>query len=234
VVQPGWVDFDGLARVFPQGSLVDIGGSEYGSAVSTPLPPPDPPAPTNQPPQVSAPAANPNPVTGQTTQLSVTATDPDNDSLSYQWALSGSAPAAVSYSNQAGATTGITFSKAGSYTFQVTVNDGHGHSVTSGLITVTVQAVASRLTINPSQATVLFGKSQALGTSVTDQFGYGMGAAPSSTTWSLSPAGTDSKLKSTKGSSNTFVAGRTARTYTVTAQFGSIQATANLTVAKTK
>src|SRR5438874_12971256 len=86
---------------------------------------------TNQPPQLGAPSATPNPVTGQTTQLTVGATDPDGDTVSYQWMLSGSVPAAVDYSNLAGATTGITFHKAASYTFQVTVNDAPGLAVRS-------------------------------------------------------------------------------------------------------
>jgi hypothetical protein len=49
VVQAGWVDFDGLPRTIPQGSLVDIGGSEYGSTAPAALPAS---APANQMPQV--------------------------------------------------------------------------------------------------------------------------------------------------------------------------------------
>jgi len=130
VVQ-AWTDADGNARVFPSGGLVDMGAYEYGSSSA-------PTAPSNLPPVVNTPTASPSTVTGQTTQLSVVATDPDNDALTYRWMLSGSAPAAVSFSNAAAATTTVTFSSAGSYTFQVVVDDGHGHSVTSAPVTVVV------------------------------------------------------------------------------------------------
>ncbi|HEY3127805.1 MAG TPA: PKD domain-containing protein [Candidatus Limnocylindria bacterium] len=91
-------------------------------------------------PTVATPAvANPNPVTGTTTSLSVLGADDAGEaSLTYTWSASG--PAAVSFSangTNAAKNTTASFSGAGSYTFTVTITDGASLTTTSG-VAVTV------------------------------------------------------------------------------------------------
>src|SRR5437867_9241805 len=51
------------------------------------------------------------------------ATDPDNDSLTVQWTLTNG-PAPVSFSAASALATTVTFTTAGTYTFQLAVSDG--------------------------------------------------------------------------------------------------------------
>ena len=92
----------------------------------------------------TAAAATPSPVTGTTTALSVLGADDGGESnLTYTWATTGTPPAAVNFSvngtNGAKNST-ATFSKAGSYTFQVTITDAGG-SFTTSTVGVTVNLV---------------------------------------------------------------------------------------------
>ncbi|MBI3411902.1 MAG: IPT/TIG domain-containing protein [Planctomycetes bacterium] len=83
----------------------------------------------------------PNPVTGTTTTLSVLGADDGGEAnLHYTWSSTG--PAAVSFSangTNAAKNTTATFTKAGVYTFTVTISDAQGASVTSS-VNVTVSA----------------------------------------------------------------------------------------------
>ena len=89
----------------------------------------------NQPPTVAtAASASPSPVTGTTCNLSVLGADVSGESnLTYTWATTGTPPAAVNFSangSNAAKNTTATFSKAGNYSFQVTIADagrGNGH-----------------------------------------------------------------------------------------------------------
>src|SRR6266850_1849817 len=69
------------------------------------------------------------------------ATDPDNDSLTVQWTLTNG-PAAVSFSAAWALTTTVTFTTAGTYTFQLAVSDGTFN--VTGSTTVTVNAASSQ------------------------------------------------------------------------------------------
>src|SRR6185295_16987821 len=75
----------------------------------------------------TAAAANPSPVTGMTTALSVLGADDAGEAaLTYSWATTGTPPAAVNFSTNgtnAAKTVVAGFDKAGSYTFQVTIRD---------------------------------------------------------------------------------------------------------------
>jgi hypothetical protein len=142
-------------------------------------------------PVIAVPAsAAPSPVTSTQTTLSVVATDdagPAN--LSYTWATLGTPPAAVTFSrnnsNAADSTT-ATFTKAGIYTFRVTVTDSTTRSATSD-ITVSVEATPQTLTLNPSPTRLGLNDSVQFSTLVTDQFGQSAAALP---TWSLIGVGT--------------------------------------------
>ena len=102
--------------------------------------------PPNQAPTVAtAASANPNPVTStNTTTLSVLGADDNGESnLTYTWALTGTQPAAVSYSvngTNAAKTTVATFIKNGTYNFLVTITDSGGLSTTS-TVTVSVSSI---------------------------------------------------------------------------------------------
>jgi hypothetical protein len=79
---------------------------------------------TNSPPEVT-PLANKKMWAGNSTSFSVTATDPDSDSLRYTWSF-GDATAL-----QIGQTTTHIYAKAGTYTFTVYVDDLMGHNASS-------------------------------------------------------------------------------------------------------
>src|SRR4029077_12049276 len=75
---------------------------------------------SNTPPTVATPAsASPNPVTAQTTNLSVLGADDGGEAtLTYTWATTGTPPAPVTFSlngTNAAKNTVATFAKAGSY-----------------------------------------------------------------------------------------------------------------------
>lgn len=85
----------------------------------------------------SAASASPNPVilpAGVT--VSVAATDPDNDALTYAWSQVSGAGAAT-FTAPTAASGGVTFSAPGSYGLQVRVMDSHG-AVVNSLVTVMV------------------------------------------------------------------------------------------------
>jgi hypothetical protein len=85
----------------------------------------------------SAASASPNPVilpAGAT--VSVAATDPDSDALTYAWSQVSGAGAAT-FAAPTTASGGVTFSAPGSYGLQVRVMDSHG-AVVNSLVTVTV------------------------------------------------------------------------------------------------
>ncbi len=143
---------------------------------------------TNAAPAVAAPAAaSPNPVTGTTTSLSVLGADDGGESnLTYTWATTGTPPASVSFSvnstNSADNTT-ATFTKAGTYNFQVTIADAGGLTATSS-ISVQVNQVATALVVSPASATVNVNGSEPFSAAVDDQFGSPLAVQPS-VIWSL-------------------------------------------------
>ena len=101
-------------------------------------------APPNQPPTVASPAAaNPNPVSGTTSNLSVLGADDGGEAnLTYTWATTGTPPAPVGFSvngTNAAKNTTATFSAAGTYTLRATIKDQPGLTTTS-TVTVTVSS----------------------------------------------------------------------------------------------
>jgi hypothetical protein len=172
-------------------------------------------------------AATPNPVTGTTTSLSVTATDPSgNTGLTYTWATTGTPPAAVSFSangtNGAQNTT-ATFKAAGSYSFQVTVADPSGYIATSS-VTVTVNQTLTAVTVSPSSVTVSVGRQQQFTGSSYDQFGNLIATQPS-LTWTVKSGG-----GSIGSSSGLYTAPSSAGSAVVQATSGSVIGTANVTI----
>lgn len=73
------------------------------------------------------------------TTLSVSASDPNGDPLTYNWSkVSG--PGLVSFANAGSATTQASFSTQGTYSVRVTVSDGMASASSSTLITVNAPA----------------------------------------------------------------------------------------------
>jgi len=171
---------------------------------------------TNAPPSVATlPSATPATVTGTTTALSVMGADDGGEpALTYTWDLTGSPPAPVRFSangTNAARNTTATFSKAGPYTFRVTIRDTSNNQFTA-TVPVTVTSVLTTISLSP--ATVVLNTSagpgptnQVFTPASQDQFGIVMSPA---LTWTVSGGGTMS--------SGSFSAGATAGgPFTVTA-----------------
>jgi hypothetical protein len=146
---------------------------------------------TNAAPTVASPAAAfPSPVIGTSTLLSVMGADDGGESnLTYRWSTSGAVPAAVTFSannTNAAKNTIATFSKAGAYTFLVTITDAEGLSKTSS-VSVTVAQTVTHVVVSPTSPTVVENTQQQFTATATDQFGNPI-AAPAFT-WSVLSGG---------------------------------------------
>ncbi|MEI8196257.1 MAG: hypothetical protein WCI73_10140, partial [Phycisphaerae bacterium] len=123
----------------------------------------------------TAAAAAPATVTGTSTNLSVLgADDAGAANLTYMWATTGTPPAAVAFSangTNAAKNTTATFTKAGNYSFTVTITDLGGLATTSS-VNVTVSQTPTTITLNSSPTTLNNGQSTTLSiNAVNDQFG---------------------------------------------------------------
>ena len=172
-------------------------------------------------------AANPTPVTGLTTNLSVLATDDNGEpNLTYSWSLlsqpAAANPAFSDNATNAAKNTTVTFDSAGTYTFQVAVSDGT--NITTDTVTVIVDQTLTTLTLAPATAALDENQSQQFTPTLLDQFGHPMSPAPA-VTWSLDP-GSVGAVSST----GNFLAGGTTGTATLRATAGSLTATAAITV----
>ena len=180
----------------------------------------------NAAPTIATPAAaSPSPVTGSTTALSVLGADDNGEAnLTYTWATTGTPPATVTFTangTNAAKNSTATFTKAGSYTFQVTVKDQGNLTVTSA-VTVTVNATLTSIAVTPATATVTAGATQQFAASARDQFGTALTAQPSFT-WTVGGGGSVS-------TSGLFTATTAGGPFTVRAASGSASGTASVTV----
>lgn len=180
-------------------------------------------------PMITVPArATPSLVPGVSTVLSVGATDDGGEpALTYTWAMSGG-PAAVTFSDNgtnSGKSTTVTFTKAGTYQFVVSVVDGGGNMATS-VVDVVVEQTPTTVQVAPPAAMVLLGTTLAFTASVDDQFGDSLAVQPAFT-WSVSGGGVID-------AAGVFTAGMNAGgPFTVTASDGSVSGTAAVTVSAT-
>jgi hypothetical protein len=134
-----------------------------------------------RPPTVAIPAsANPNPVTGNSTVLSVLGADSGGESsLTYTWTETAG-PAAASFTangTNAAQNTTVTFSQAGTYTFQATITDTSGLSVASS-VNVTVDQTLSSIVVTPGPVTLNDGGTQQFAATGLDQFGQALSMQP--------------------------------------------------------
>src|SRR5262249_7308718 len=130
--------------------------------------------------------------------LSVLGADDGGEAnLTYTWATTGTPPAAVSFSGNgtnAAKNTTATFTKAGSYTFQVTIKDADGLTTTSS-VTVSVNQTLTSIAVSPATATVADGATQQFAASGSDQFGNVLSTQPAFS-WSLASSGVGSVTSS--------------------------------------
>ena len=171
-------------------------------------------------------AASPSPVIGTTTSLSVLGADAAGEStLTYTWAattIPAGAAAPLFSANGTNAAKDITatFSRAGSYAFQVTITDQGGLSTTSS-VTVTVNSVFSTIVVSPATTPVEHGKTEQLTATAKDQFNVALGKQPAFT-WKT----TVGKI----GAKGLFTAPVAAGSCVVTATSGTIHGTGDVTV----
>ena len=200
-------------------TVTATGGSLTGTASVTVVFPPSPPV------IVTPASAVPNPVTGTTAALSVLGEDDDGEAgLIYTWATAGTPPAPVSFSsngsNSAKNCT-ATFSEAGDYTMEVTVEDAGGLSVTS-MVTVGVEQTITAVTVSPSSVTLDIGTQRQFTANATDQFGDNLSSQPAFT-WGSVGSGSVS-------ASGLYTAGSSAGNATVSAEISGITGNASVTI----
>jgi hypothetical protein len=129
------------------------------------------------------------PLTNTTAVLSVLGSDvtAGESALTYTWVTTGTPPAPVTFSangTNAAKNTTATFTKVGTYNFQVTIaNPAAGLSTTSA-VSITIAQVASGVAITPSTVTVVAGATTQLVAAAVDQFSNAMPTQPTFT-WSV-------------------------------------------------
>lgn len=114
--------------------------------------------------------ANPNPVTGTTTNLSVLGADDGGEAnLTYTWSTSGTPPAPVTFSvngSNSAKNAVATFTASGPYTLVVTVTDQQGLSVTDS-VDVTVNPITTSTTVLSSLNPSTYGQSVTFTATIT-------------------------------------------------------------------
>jgi len=157
-----------------------MGKTSHGGAAVTVIP-------LSTPPQVVTPASvQPDPVTGTTATLAVTATDRGGEPhLTHTWTTTtvptgASNPTfSINGSNAAKVTT-VTFGQVGSYAFTVTITNQAGLSVTSE-VGVVVEQTFTTIDVTPGSVDLGAGQSQQFSAVAKDQFGQSMPAPPAFT-----------------------------------------------------
>ena len=181
---------------------------------------------TSDTPTVSTGAtANPNPIYGTNTTLSVLGADDGGESaLIYNWEkICG--PSIVNFSingNNVSKSCVATFQNSGSYTLRVSIKDAQKQIVTSD-INIIVNANQTSISISPSSVTLSINTSKQFTATAKDQFNIPMNPQPFFT-WSVSSAG---GIINSKG---LFTAGSVPMSCTVTASAISQRGTANIII----
>jgi VCBS repeat-containing protein len=184
----------------------------------------------NLPPTIATAASvGTNPVTTTSTTLSALGADDGGESnLRYTWAVTnappgGSASFSANDSNAAKNTT-VTFYKHGDYAFQVIITDARGLHIASNNVVVTVEQVATSLSISPTTTDVGFNGTCQFTATLKDQFNTAIDNP--SFTWNATPAN-----RGSISSSGLFTASTHTGTVTVTCSaMGTTVAPATATV----
>ena len=221
--QSVWVVFNASAML----ALAACGGGGGGG---------DPPAPpvTNPPPTNTAPTVDAGP--DQTIQsptdsaeLSGSATDAENNTLTYAW--TSDPPTGVTFSAPSAAATSVTFPGEGTYTLTLTVSDGTVSSTDT--LVVTVEAAGGGGNTAP---TVNAGDDQTIQLPNTAQLSGSAEDAEDDTltyAWSGEPAGVSFADANAAATTATFAAAGTY-TLTLTANDGELDGSDTLTITVTE
>jgi len=193
-------------------------------------------AKTNAPPAITTAAApNPSTITSANTQLSVAASDDGGaGNLTYTWVTTGSPPAAVTYSaangTNAGSTVTANFTKAGTYSFKVTVADSGGLSTASTTSTpATVNATLTSIVVTPASAALNLKATRQFTASARNQFGLAISPQPA-ITWSTAGGGTISAAGLFTAESAIPGNAQSDGPFNVTAASGAVTGTAPVTI----
>jgi plastocyanin len=181
----------------------------------------------------TAAAASPTTVTGTTASLSALGADSDGGGesyLTYTWTAvrDSSTPASVTFSangTNAAKSTTVTFTKAGTYKFKVTIKDTGGLSVTSS-VSITVNQTFTSIVLRPATLRISPLGVKQFSAAALDQFGLPMSTQPSFT-WSIASGG-GSIVSS--GATATYTAPLTGASATVRATSGSIYGSTTVTI----
>jgi hypothetical protein len=137
---------------------------------------------------VNAAGANPNPVGGTSSNLSVLANEDGSGSgITYTWSATskpgGANPIFSINGANAAQNTTVTFDAAGNYTFQVVAADS-GSGATTSSVNVAVNQTLTSIVVSPATANLTSGQTQAFTASARDQFGNPLSVQPTFS-WSL-------------------------------------------------
>ena len=139
-----------------------------------------------QAPTVASPAAAPSSIGGTTAALSALGGYNGGESdLTYTWSTTGTPPAPVTFSvngSNAAKNTVATFSKAGTYTFQVTITDPAQLSTTSR-VSVTVTQTSKSIALSLVSNNLATTGTEQFSASIRDQFGNPLASQPSGFVW---------------------------------------------------
>ncbi|MGO8673514.1 MAG: Ig-like domain repeat protein [Capsulimonadaceae bacterium] len=165
--------------------------------------------------------ATPNPVTGTTTTLSVTAPAAYGNNPTFSWSQTDGPPGATIAAPTA-STTNVTFASAGQYTFSVTINGSGAQTVTvSGSVTVVQTPTTLVVTPGPTY-TMALNATKLFNAGVFDQFGEVVASVPP-ITWSVTGVGSIT-------TGGDYSSGPTAGMATVEASTGTISGSTLVTV----
>src|SRR5262245_53302787 len=202
---PTVLDARRLARALALLALACGTGTITGPGGST-----GPPNPENHPPEITvAPAPTATPIAeGGSTLLSVTADDPDGDTLSYAWTQTSPASRRGSFSSRTVRNpvwTSPAVAQDTVFTFQVSVNDGQGGSTSpSCQVTVTHLTVnrppnvSASITVSPSMPVA--GEPVSFSITASDPDGD-----PLTIAWTQTMPGTQGTFGSASSASTTWI-----------------------------
>ena len=180
-----------------------------------------------QPVLVTPASAGSNPVTTTSTSLSVQASDPNSQSLTYTWSAvsvpsGAAAPTFSPNGTTAASATTATFSARGAYTLDVVFTDSSGYSRDSS-ISVSVVSTAISLGVSPSAITISADSQEQFSAVFLDQFGNNLGAVSLPVTWSAAGG--------TITSTGLYTTPASGTSDTVTVTSGSLHGSTTVTIA---
>ncbi len=167
-------------------------------------------------------------VTGTSTTLSVLGADDGGENgLTYTWSATnvpaGAAPVFTVNGTNGAKNTTVTFNKAGSYTFLVTISDG-AFAVSSS-VSLTVNQTLASIVVTPGSVGMNHNQSTTLSAAGFDQFGAALASQPAFTWSKVSGVG------SVTGA--VYNSGATAGNAVISASNGGVSGTASISVTNT-